>query len=57
MLEELGLPREISIAPRTEATDSKLAIDAHAPNVIGDAACERLDTRDVVTPMPQCIPC
>jgi hypothetical protein len=32
VLEELGLPREISVAPGTETTDGKLPVDAHAPH-------------------------
>jgi hypothetical protein len=36
MLEELGLPREISVAPGTKATDREVPVDVHAPHVIGD---------------------
>src|SRR5262245_19702649 len=31
VLEELGLPREISVAPGTETTDREVPADAHAP--------------------------
>jgi len=44
-LEELGLPREISVAPGTEATDHDVPVDAHAPHVVGHAASERFDER------------
>jgi hypothetical protein len=40
VLEERGLPREISIAPRTETTNRELPMDAHAPHVVGDSAGE-----------------
>ena len=39
----LGLPAEISVAPRTETTDREAPLDAHAPHVVGDPAGERLD--------------
>ena len=38
VLEELGLPREISVAPGTETTDREVPVDAHAPHVVGDSA-------------------
>jgi hypothetical protein len=38
VLEELALPRQISVAPGTETTDREMPIDAHAPYVIGNAA-------------------
>ena len=56
VLEELGLPREISVAPGTETTDREVPVDAHAPHVVGDSASERFDASDVVTPLPECLP-
>ena len=56
VLEELGLPREISVAPGTQTTDREVPVDAHAPHVVGAAASERLDASDVVTPLLECIP-
>ena len=56
MLEELGLPREISVAPGTETTDREVPVDAHAPHVVGDSAGERFDASYVVTPLPDCLP-
>ena len=43
VLEELGLPREISVAPGTETTDREVPVDAHAPHVVGDSASEWFD--------------
>jgi hypothetical protein len=48
VLEEIGLPRQISVAPRTEATDREVTVDAHAPHIVGDAAGERFDANDVI---------
>ena len=48
VLEEVGLPREISVAPDTETTDRDVAVDAHTPDVVGDSACERFDASDRV---------
>ena len=56
MLEELGLPREIRIAPGTKTTDREEPVDAHAPHVVGDAASERFDANDIVPPLLQCLP-
>jgi hypothetical protein len=56
VLEELGLPREISVAPGTETTDREAPVDAHAPHVVGDSASERLDASDVVTPLLERLP-
>jgi hypothetical protein len=56
VFEELGLPREISVAPGTETTDCKVPVDAHAPHVVGDSVSERLDASDVVTPLLECLP-
>jgi hypothetical protein len=56
VLEELGPPREISVAPGTETTDGEVPIDAHASHVIGDSASERFDASDVFTPVPECLP-
>jgi hypothetical protein len=56
VLEELGLPREISVAPGTETTDREVFVDAHAPHVVGDSASERFDASDLVTPLLECLP-
>src|SRR5262249_6654237 len=56
VLEECGLPREISVAPGTETTDRQVPVDAHAPHVVGDSASERCDARDVDTPLLECLP-
>src|SRR5262249_49308297 len=56
VLDELGLPREISVAPGTETTDREVPVDTHAPYVIGDSASERFDASDVFTPTPECLP-
>src|SRR5215831_2134031 len=56
VLEECGLPREISVAPGTETTDRKVPVDAYAPHVVGDSASERCDANDVVTPLLECLP-
>src|SRR5207248_11583296 len=55
-LEELGFPREISVAPRAETTDRMVPVDAHAPHVVGDSASERFDASDVVTPLLERLP-
>jgi len=51
-----GSPSEISVAPGTETTDCEVAVDAHAPPVVGDPAGKRFDASDVVTPLLKCIP-
>ena len=56
VLEELGLPREISVAPGTETTDCEVPVDAHAPHVVGDSANEWFDASYVFTPLPECLP-
>src|SRR4029453_9912195 len=56
VLEELGLPREISVAPGTETTDREVPVDAHAPHVIGDSASEPFDASEVFTPPPERLP-
>src|SRR5438552_17240662 len=56
VLEELDLPREISVAPGAETTDRKVPVDAHAPHVVGDPASERFDASDVITPPLACLP-
>src|SRR5207249_11879231 len=56
VLEELGFPREISVAPRAETTDRMVPVDAHAPHVVGDSASERFDASDVITPLLECLP-
>jgi hypothetical protein len=45
VVEELGLPREIGVAPGAEATDREAPVDAHAPHVVGDSTSERFDAR------------
>ena len=50
VLEELGLPREVGVAPATETTDGKSPVDAHAPHVVGNSASERLDASCVFAP-------
>ena len=56
VLEELGLPREVSVAPGAETTDREVPVDAHAPHVVGDSANERFDASDVFTPLPERLP-
>jgi hypothetical protein len=56
VLEELSLPREISVAPGTETTDREVPVDAHAPHVVGDSAGEWFDASYVFTPLLQCLP-
>jgi hypothetical protein len=38
VLEELGLPREVGVAPGAKTTDREMPIDAYAPHVVGDSA-------------------
>jgi hypothetical protein len=56
VLEELGLPREISIAPAAKTTYREVPADAYAPHFVGDSASERLDARAVLTPLPEVPP-
>ena len=56
VLEKIGLPPEISVAPGTETTDRTVPVHPHAPHVVGDSASERFDASDVVTPLPECLP-
>src|SRR5204862_4738574 len=56
MLEELGLPREIGVAPGAETTDREAPIDAHAPDVVGYPASERFDAGYVFAPLRECLP-
>jgi hypothetical protein len=57
VLQELGLPREISVTPATEATDREMPVDAHAPHLIdANSASERFNTRNAVAPLLECIP-
>src|SRR5262249_52396114 len=56
MLKQLGLPREVSVAPGTEPADREVPVDTHAPHVVGDPARERLDASDVATPLLECLP-
>ena len=51
VLEQPGLPRKISVAAGTQTTDRKMPVDTHAPHVVGDAASERFDASNVVTPL------
>ena len=36
MEEQLGFPRQIDVAARTEPGDGLLPVDLHAPDVVGD---------------------
>jgi hypothetical protein len=56
MLEELGHPREISVAPATETTDREVPVDVDAPYVVGDSASEWFDASCIFTPVPECFP-
>jgi hypothetical protein len=56
VLEEIGFPREISVAPGTETTDCEMTVDAHAPHIVRDSASERFDASYVFTPLPECLP-
>ena len=56
VLEELRLPREISVAPGTETTDREVPVDAYAPHIVGDSASQRFDASYVFTPLPECLP-
>src|SRR5687768_8029434 len=46
----------IGVAPATETADRAVPVDAHGPHVVGHAAGERCDARDVVTPLRECLP-
>ena len=37
VLQELGPPHEISVAPGTETADREVPVDAHAPHAVGDS--------------------
>jgi hypothetical protein len=56
VLEEPGLPREISVAPGTETSDREVPMDERAPHVVGDAANEWFDASYVFTPLSECLP-
>jgi hypothetical protein len=56
VLEERGLPPEISVAPRTETTDREVPSRAHALHVVGDPAVEWLGASYIFTPLPECLP-
>ena len=56
MPQQIGLPREISVAAGAETTDRELPVDAHAPHLVGDSASERFYPSDVVTPLLECLP-
>ena len=56
MLERLGYPREIGVAPRAKTSDREATTDAHAPHIIGDAARESFDADCVVTPLAESVP-
>ena len=49
VLEELGLPGEISVASGPETTHGEAPVDAHTPHVIGDSASKRFDANRVLT--------
>jgi hypothetical protein len=50
VLQEPGLPREISVASGPETTHSEVPSDTHAPYVVGYTASEWFDAVDVLTP-------
>jgi SOS-response transcriptional repressor LexA len=50
VLKELGLPREISIAPGAETTHREVPSDTHAPYVVGYTAGEWLNAAGVCAP-------
>jgi len=56
----LGIPGEAELAGRgvveSATRDRELPVDAHAPYVVGHAASEPFDARDVVTPLRECLP-
>jgi hypothetical protein len=54
-MEELGLPREISVAPGTDTADRKVPLNANAPHVVV-AASEQIDACDVVAPLLEYLP-
>ena len=44
--QQVGLPRQISVAPGAETTDRNAPVDAHTPDVIGHAAGELVFPRE-----------
>jgi hypothetical protein len=55
-LEEFGFPRKISVTPSSEASNRKVSIDAHTPDVVGDSSREPLDASDIITPLLEALP-
>jgi hypothetical protein len=54
--QQVGLPREISVAALAETTDREVPVDAHAPHLVdANSASERFDANDVVTPLLECL--
>src|SRR5579859_4071983 len=50
--QQLGLPREVSVAAGAETTDRAMPVDAHAPYLVdANSAGERFETSDVVAPL------
>jgi hypothetical protein len=49
---QLGLSREISVAPGTETSDREVPVDVHTPHVVGDSASEWFDASYIFTPLP-----
>jgi hypothetical protein len=56
VLEERGLPGQISIAPGPATSDRNLPVDTHAPHIVGHAASEPFNARHVVTPLRKRLP-
>jgi hypothetical protein len=55
--QQLGLPREVSVAAGAETTDREMPVDAHAPHLVdANSASERFDTSDVAAPLLECLP-
>ena len=55
--QQVGLPREISVAALAETTDRKLPVDAHAPHLVdANSAGERFAANNVVTPLLERLP-
>src|SRR5207249_4247941 len=55
--QQVGLPREISVAALAETTDREVPVDAHAPHLVdASSASERFAANDVVTPLLECLP-
>jgi hypothetical protein len=54
--QQISLPREISVAPGTQAADCKSPMDAHAPGIIGNSAREPFKANCVFAPLQECFP-